>query len=68
VPLAALQDRMGELNDLFGAREAYQGRLEQQPEAWFALGWLAARIAQARVDVQQTLLQLTQVDPPRARR
>ena len=29
---------------------------------------LAARIAQARVDVQQTLLQLTQVDPPRARR
>lgn len=67
-PLAALQDRMGELNDLFGAREAYQGRLEQQPEAWFALGWLAARIALARVEVRQTLLQLARVDPPRARR
>ncbi|BDI06889.1 hypothetical protein CATMQ487_38590 [Sphaerotilus microaerophilus] len=66
--LAALQDRMGELNDLFVARDRYQARLPDEPAAWFALGWLAARIEQARRAVQQDLLRLAELAPPRARR
>ena len=46
--LSAIQERMGELNDLFVARDAYQQRVSQEPGAWFALGWLAARIEQVR--------------------
>jgi len=66
--LAALQDGMGELNDLFVARDRYQARLPDEPTAWFALGWLAARIVQARAGVQGHLLRLACVPPPRARR
>jgi len=42
--LAAIQDRMGELNDLFGARGRYQALVAADPAAWFARGCLAARL------------------------
>lgn len=66
--LALLQDRMGELNDLFVARTHYQALLPAQPAAWFALGWLAARLEAGRASVQQALQALAEVEPPRARR
>ena len=62
--LAAIQERMGELNDLFVARAQYQPLVVSDPAAWFALGWLAARIAEARSLAKPELGQLAKVDPP----
>ena len=64
--LAEIQDRMGELNDLFVARDRYQSVLETHPAAWFALGWLAARIAAVRALARPALGRLARVDPPAA--
>lgn len=62
--LAQIQDRMGELNDLFVARDRYQSVLQTHPAAWFALGWLAARIAAVRALARPALGRLARVDPP----
>ena len=62
--LAAFQDRMGELNDLFVARARYQSLIVSDPAAWFALGWLAARIAEVRTLAQPHLGRLAKLDPP----
>ena len=64
--LAAVQERMGELNDLMVARDRYQALLASDPAAWFALGWLAARIAEVRTFAKAELGQLAQAEPPRA--
>jgi CHAD domain-containing protein len=63
-PLMRVQERMGELNDLFVARARYQSLVESEPAAWFALGWLAARIAQVRVLARRELKQLARTDLP----
>lgn len=63
-PLTTIQDRMGELNDLFVARASYQALVATDPAAWFALGWLAARIADVRSLAKAELRQLAKVDPP----
>lgn len=42
--LAAVQELLGEFNDLVVAREAYRSLTSQHPQAWFALGWIAARL------------------------
>lgn len=62
--LASIQDRMGELNDLFVARGRYQSLVATDPAAWFALGWLAARIAEVRALAKPELGRLAKVDPP----
>ncbi len=62
--LAAIQDRMGTLNDLFVARARYQAVATPDPAAWFALGWLAARIAELRALARPELARLAKVDPP----
>ena len=62
--LAAIQDRMGELNDLFVARARYEALVTSDPAAWFALGWLAARIASLRALAKPELARLKKVDPP----
>jgi triphosphatase len=53
--LATIQELMGELNDLFGARQRYQALVATEPAAWFALGWLAARISEVRAQANQAL-------------
>ena len=62
--LAAIQDRMGDLNDLFVARAQYEALGVSDPAAWFALGWLAARIAAVRGLAKPELGRLAKVDPP----
>ena len=62
--LTVVQDRMGELNDLFVARTRYQSLVAADPAAWFALGWLAARIAEVRELAKPALGRLAKVDPP----
>ena len=64
LPLATVQDRMGELSDLFVARANYQSLVAEDPTAWFALGWLAARIADVRSLAKSELRQLAKADPP----
>jgi triphosphatase len=63
-PLAAVQERMGELNDLFVARTRYEALVRQDPAAWFALGWLAARIAELRTATRPALERLAAQPPP----
>jgi CHAD domain-containing protein len=63
-PLALIQDRMGELNDLFVARARYQSLVEADPAAWFALGWLAARIAEVRALAKPELKSFATSSPP----
>lgn len=64
--LTELQDRMGVLNDLFVARARYQALLAVDAAAWFALGWLAARLAQARSHAMPALAKLAKTEPPGA--
>ena len=42
--LSVLQDALGEINDLVVARETYLKLAETQPPAWFAVGWIGARL------------------------
>lgn len=41
--LRPAQEALGLYNDLTVAAAVFRGRLEQDPRAWFALGWLAAQ-------------------------
>ncbi|MFC4277027.1 CYTH and CHAD domain-containing protein [Achromobacter aloeverae] len=41
--LAAVQDVLGEMNDLSVAHDLYRQWSAQYPQAWFALGWISAR-------------------------
>lgn len=41
--LKPAQDALGEYNDLVVAEQAFTQLLPAQPQAWFALGWLAAQ-------------------------
>lgn len=66
--VSAVQARLGELNDLLVARERYQDLLAQDPAAWFALGWLAARIDELRRRVRPELDKLVRLDLPSTRR
>jgi triphosphatase len=63
-PLESIQDRMGELNDLFVARERYQSLVASDPAAWFAVGWLAAHIADMRARAKPELRRLAKARPP----
>lgn len=65
--LAAIQDRMGALNDLFVARARYQAMAATDAGAWFALGWLAARIAELRALARAEMARLAKTDPPTPR-
>jgi CHAD domain-containing protein len=62
--LAEAQARMGTLNDLFVARARYRGLATIDPAAWFALGWLAARIAPTRALAKPALAALAKAQSP----
>lgn len=64
--LSAIQERMGLLNDLFVARDRYQALAAPDQGVWFALGWLAARIAELRALAKPELERLAVADPPAA--
>ncbi|MBI3348935.1 MAG: CHAD domain-containing protein [Burkholderiales bacterium] len=61
--LAAAQLGLGEINDLVVARAAYQARVSSDPAAWFAVGWLTARIAEVRGRAREELGHLAAVAP-----
>jgi CHAD domain-containing protein len=62
--LAVIQDRMGGLNDLFVARARFQELIASDPAAWFALGWLAARIAETRALARPELIAFAKTELP----
>lgn len=61
--LAAAQECLGEINDLVVARERYQALVPSDPAAWFAVGWLTARLAEARERARGELGHLAAVEP-----
>ncbi|OZI17361.1 inorganic triphosphatase [Bordetella genomosp. 7] len=61
--LMQVQDLLGEINDLAMAREYYQGCVETHPQAWFALGWISARIDELAVEAQQAFDRLADTKP-----
>ena len=66
--LAVVQERMGELNDLIVARARYHQIVATDPAAWFAIGWIAARIAEVRALTKPALEKLAKTQLPRALR
>lgn len=42
--LSAVQDILGEMNDLAVARERFVTLRDSQPSAWFACGWITSRL------------------------
>lgn len=65
--LSIVQDRMGELNDLFVARARFQSLVSSDPKAWFAVGWLVARIAATRASAKPELRALAKHGLPTRR-
>lgn len=61
--LAALQDVLGEINDLVVARERYAGMTASEPQAWFALGWIAARLDTLYLGAQAAIAALDDAKP-----
>lgn len=54
-PLRALQERLGELNDVVVALDAFRGGAPDDAARAFALGWLAARRAALAVQCEPAL-------------
>ncbi|MFA7505165.1 MAG: CYTH and CHAD domain-containing protein [Burkholderiaceae bacterium] len=65
--LEAIQERMGRLNDLFVARSRYQSLVEEEPGAWFAVGWLVAQINALLIVARPELGHLAKSEPLQAR-
>ena len=58
-PLRRVQARLGALNDIAVALQAFDAVKAQDPRAWFALGWLAARREELRGSARSDLKALT---------
>jgi triphosphatase len=64
--LAAAQQSLGRINDLVVARAGYRALVDGEPAAWFAVGWLTARIADAKASARDDLRHLA-AQPPLGR-
>jgi len=60
--LANIQDILGEMNDLYVARERFETIREDQPPAWFAVGWIASRLDVLTRQAQDAFEQLKKAD------
>ncbi|AKQ54123.1 adenylate cyclase [Bordetella hinzii] len=56
--LAEVQDLLGEINDLAVAAEHYRAQTLNHPQAWFALGWIAARLQTLATQAQPAFAKL----------
>lgn len=61
--LSALQDLLGELNDLAVARPHFLTRAHGEPPAWFAVGWIAARSETLAIQAEAALHELGRTKP-----
>ncbi|MDX3907496.1 MAG: CYTH and CHAD domain-containing protein [Pigmentiphaga sp.] len=62
--LSALQDILGEVNDLVVARGHYAGLIETHSQSWFALGWIAARLDELEAKAEDAFRDLGAVRTP----
>ena len=60
--LAVVQDVLGEMNDLAVASERFEGLKTTQPHAWFAVGWIAARLEVLKLDAMKAFKALSQAE------
>lgn len=60
--LAKVQDILGEMNDLYVAQEKFEHLRDQQPSAWFAVGWIASRLAVLGKQAQKAFRDLQKAD------
>ena len=61
--LSRVQDLLGEINDLAVAREHYDARVSEYPQAWFALGWIGARLDALSERAQRAFEALARTKP-----
>jgi len=61
--LAQVQDLLGEFNDLAVARIHYEDCIGEHPQAWFALGWIGARLDALANEAQHAFDQLAEAKP-----
>lgn len=61
--LAHLQEVLGEINDLVVARARYSAAAQTDPQAWFAVGWVAARLDGLYRDAEAALAELAEARP-----
>jgi len=62
--MALAQDALGEYNDLHVAHGIYKAHCAERPEAWFAVGWLAAQAERSAGSCASVLTRFAQTDPP----
>ena len=60
--LSKIQDILGEMNDLYVAQEKFDDIRNEQPPAWFAVGWIASRLEVLGEEARQAFVQLKQAD------
>jgi len=61
--LSALQDVLGEINDLAVARERYAELVQSEPHAWFAVGWTSARLHSLDAQAEAAIAALADTRP-----
>ncbi|HYG44222.1 MAG TPA: CHAD domain-containing protein, partial [Bordetella sp.] len=61
--LSEVQDLLGEINDLAMAKDYYQACVGTHPQAWFALGWISARLDKLIAEAQQAFNRLADTKP-----
>lgn len=61
--LSKVQDVLGEINDLAVAKDYYESCTATHPQAWFALGWISARLEELAVEAQKAFDALAQSKP-----
>ena len=60
--LAAVQDILGEMNDLAVARDRFIVLRDSQPSAWFACGWITSRLDALTQDACAAFKQLSRTE------
>lgn len=61
--LSRVQDILGEINDLAVAKDYYEACTATHPQAWFALGWISARLQELAEDAQKAFDDLAASKP-----
>jgi len=62
--LATVQDILGEMNDLYVALPLFESLKTDQPQAWFACGWIQARQAALTDKASGAFRRLANATPP----
>lgn len=63
-PLANVQDILGEMNDLYVAQPLFESLKSDQPQAWFACGWIQARLGTLTKEACEAFKKFAETSPP----